>query len=89
MANVTRKPDYNVSILVRDSARGVKGRVGAAWKQRDGSIQIKLDACAILQGPAYAPDMLITLFPVKEEATAEARPRPAPPPDDLEDDIPF
>lgn len=94
MANIGRKPDYTLSVFVKDTDPQIKGRCGVAWQQDDGSVQIKLDATTVLQGPAYVRDMLITLFPTDEfkarKRTEERKgQKPAPKTEPTEDDIPF
>lgn len=55
---MNRKPDYDVSAL--NKATDVKGRIGAAWKNDDGTISVILnDFVAVKQ----EGDLLITLFP--------------------------
>lgn len=54
-----RKPDYRVSAL--NKATSVKGSVGAAWLNEDGTISIVLDPFIVLND---SPNLLITLFPV-------------------------
>lgn len=59
---MSRSPDYVVKALLDDGSQSevtVKGRVGAAWKNEDGSISIKLDNFIVLQGN---PKLYITLF---------------------------
>lgn len=64
-----RKPDYNVSAL--DKATDRRGKIGVAWKQDDGSIQVKLDAFVVLDARQH--DLLIALFPM--DGTAEFKKR--------------
>jgi hypothetical protein len=74
-----RKPDFNLSTLNTETE--VRGRVGAGWKERDGSISIKLNPCVVLN--AHDP-INLRLFP----ATEYNKPAASPPP--IEDDeIPF
>jgi len=49
-------------------ARSEKSLVGAAWKNPNGSISVKIDPFVILQGGA---DLLVTLFPVTERKPTE------------------
>lgn len=56
-----RLPDFIVSCMTKDSV--IKGRIGAAWKQDDGTISIKLDPFVVLQGEAVLGEkMFIKLF---------------------------
>ena len=61
MANnfTPRKPDYQVSALDKDSE--LRGNIGAAWNQPDGSIQIKLNAFTVLDTTKH--NLVISLFP--------------------------
>lgn len=53
-----RKPDYNVR--AKRKASGESSFVGAAWKNENGSISVKIDPFVVLKGET---DLLITLFP--------------------------
>lgn len=101
MANVGRKPDFQLSAKLKIN-QDAKGRVGAAWEQEDGSIQIKLDPFVCLQGEGISGEaMWLTLYPNKPRETlpadkieegnaaAAAAGRKPAKVDDLEDDIPF
>lgn len=96
MARESRKPDYTVNALDKDS--NVKGRVGAAWKQEDGSIQITLDPWVTLRGRGFNVNLLVTLFPAmsreewQERQKEKENKKETKSPDrydPLEDDIPF
>lgn len=55
---MSRTPDYHLKALnTRTGER--TGKVGAAWKNDDGSVSIKLDMFVTLM---YDPDLLVTLF---------------------------
>lgn len=101
MANVGRKPDFNLHAKLKIN-QDAKGRVGAAWLQEDGSIQIKLDPFVMLQGEGISGEgMWLALYPNKPRAeppvdkidegnaAAAAAGRKLGKNDDLEDDIPF
>lgn len=69
-----RKPDYKVSCMnVVTNAR--QARVGVAWHNEDGTINIKFDP--FIQVPA-GQDHLIKLWPYEEEKSTP-----------INDDIPF
>ena len=88
---VPRPPDYKVSVYRKRD--GHKGTVGAAWRNEDGSISVRLAPFVVLD---QADDLMVTLF-VDDggppEPPARPRPeRPTPPgdrPDDPGGDIPF
>lgn len=54
----SRKPDYDLSAL--DKSTGERGKVGGAWVNDDGTINIKLNHCIVLTA---GPDLHLTLFP--------------------------
>lgn len=56
-----RKQDYRV--VAMNKLTDVKGNVGGAWRNDDGTITIILNAFIHLD----AKDLLITLFPEKKE----------------------
>lgn len=58
-----RKPDYTLSAL--DKTTGEKNVVGAAWRNSDGSIRIKINAFVVLPGGS---NTVLTLFDVEETA---------------------
>jgi hypothetical protein len=62
---MSRKPDYWVKAM--DKATNAKAKVGAAWKNPDGSVSIDLNAFVVLTA---SPDLVITCFPV-DRATKE------------------
>jgi len=47
-----------------------RGRIGAGWLQPDGSISISLNPCVTI---AQHEDIVIKLFPAKDEDTHERR----------------
>ena len=60
-----RTPTHNLSVMTRDTKR--KGRLGAAWLNADGSIDIVLDPGAVL---SWKDDLMIKLFPRNKEEEA-------------------
>lgn len=54
---MAKRPDYRLSAKRKDSE--YKGEVGAGWKNPDGSISIRLNACVVLSA---AEGLLLTLF---------------------------
>lgn len=57
---MSRKPDYDVGAL--NKRTDIKGKVGAAWINDNGTITIILDPFVVLTGGS---EMVITLFPSK------------------------
>ena len=55
---MSRTPDWNVNVLNKDTE--VRGKVGAAWNNPDGSISIVLNPCVVI---TETPDLVIRLFP--------------------------
>lgn len=55
--NYGRKPDYRLGVLAKGTEH--RGQVGAAWKQTDGTIRIKLNAFVVLSA---IDDLVLTLF---------------------------
>lgn len=72
------KPDYEVTVKAKGTKYGRK--VGAAWVNKAGGINVKLDAGLAVVGGA---DIDVTLWPPKEWGDKQ------PPADDFDDDIPF
>lgn len=58
-----RKPDYRVAAMLKSTDQ--KSQVGAAWINEDGSIAVVLNEFTVL--PPGGKDLLITLFPNKDE----------------------
>lgn len=56
----TRSPDFRISGF--NKRNNDKGELGAAWKNKDGSITLRISPFIVL--PPLA-DMIITLFPNK------------------------
>ena len=54
----SRTPDYHLKALNKRTGERT-GKVGAAWRNEDGSVSIKLDMFVSL---IYDPDLLLTLF---------------------------
>ena len=52
-----RQPDFHVHAL--DQTNEARARIGAAWKNDDGSISIRLDPFVVLTA---APTLLVRLF---------------------------
>jgi hypothetical protein len=61
MKNLGRKPDYRLSAMNKDTDE--KGRVGAAWKNEDGTISVVLDPFITLTS---SKDLILNLFPEKQ-----------------------
>lgn len=55
-----RKPDFWVKAM--NKATNEKRKVGAAWRNTDGSVSVDIDAFTVL---ASHPDLVITLFPIE------------------------
>jgi hypothetical protein len=70
MANGGRKPDFNLSVKPKDGRMGNK--VGAAWKNDDGSISISLNVGVTL---SWNDELFIGLFPVEDRATRTPKPK--------------
>lgn len=66
---MSRTPDYDVKAMRKDTEQ--KARVGAAWKNEDGSISIVLDPFVVLEGHTQ---LIITCFP-KESKPAKVKTR--------------
>lgn len=68
--NGPRRPDYLVSALVKNGEH--KGSVGAAWKEKDGQISIKLNPFVVLES---MDGLAIRLFPnTRDRAPQYAEP---------------
>lgn len=65
--NLPRKPDYWVKAMDKDTDQ--KRKIGAAWKNKDGSISIDIDAFTVISTISN-PKIVITLFPI-ERLTSE------------------
>lgn len=61
-----RKPDYWLKAMdKRESRKSSSSKVGAAWKNADGSISIDLNAFVTLETVSRHPeDLVLTLFPI-------------------------
>lgn len=57
-----RLPDYSVNVLSKKTEQ--RGKIGGAWLNEDKSITVVLDMLVIVPSDK---DLLITLFPRKEE----------------------
>ena len=57
-----RKPDFNHSAMNMDTRR--KCKIGAAWKNDDGSFSISLDPFCVVAGDGLTPSKIqLMLFP--------------------------
>lgn len=88
-----KKPDFNLSAKPRDGRLG--GKVGAGWKNTDGSISIQLNVGVTL---SWNDELFIGLFPAGEwrgrskHRTPHEKSDPADYDErspDLEDEVPF
>ena len=59
---MSRKPDYKFKVLNKSTE--LKGEIGAAWKNTDGSISVVLNPCVVLNAN---DDLVLNLFPQDEE----------------------
>lgn len=63
----SRKPDFWLKAM--NKATNEKRKVGAAWRNPDGSVSIDLDAFTVL---ASHPDLVLTLFPITRGVDPDA-----------------
>lgn len=94
MANIGRKPDFTVSVFVKDAQPHINGKCGVAWTRDDGSIQVKLDPATALFGAAHYgwSQVLITLFPSADgnsRASGDRIPKEAESNSKEDNDVPF
>lgn len=54
-----RRPDYNLSAM--DKKTGCKGPIGAAWKNEDGTITLKLNPFVVLETARM--ELVVMLYP--------------------------
>ena len=86
-----RKPDYSVGALNRDTDEK-NPKVGAAWCNDDGSIDININDFVVIRGSKAT---YLRLFPYRERSASVPPPTPQEEPKqpyttkDLQDDIPF
>ena len=84
------KPHYNLCVKMKQSNE--MGRVGVAWKGKDGAINIKLNPGAYLDY-ALSQNAFINLFPVDQPKPNPYSSVPSGPPMDMPDitdkDVPF
>ena len=59
-----RKPDYDLSAL--DKVTDMRGKVGAAWINTNGTISIRLNPWVVLDGANK--ELVITLFQVNNHS---------------------
>lgn len=62
---MSRKPDFWLKAL--DKTTNEKAKVGAGWKNPDGSISIDLNAFVTLNA---RPDLVLTLFSIERGVNA-------------------
>lgn len=55
---MSRAPDYIVKAMRKDL--DWKGKVGAAWRNEDGTISIAINAFTVIESD---PELVVTLFP--------------------------
>lgn len=63
----TRKPDYTVSVMNKDTQKKLPN-AGGAWKNQDGSIFISFNPCVMLSGN---DNIAIALFPANNNYQPE------------------
>jgi hypothetical protein len=63
-----RPPDYELSVM--DKRTNSKGRVGAAWRNKDGSITIKV--CPFVVLDFKNPELVVMLYPTKRREETDA-----------------
>ncbi len=64
-----QKPDYDLSAYNR--ATKARGKIGAGWKNADGSITVKLNPCVVIDSDSIAMgDIAVTLWPAKFDPVA-------------------
>ena len=66
-----QKPDYTVSAMDKDRDTTLKGQIGVAWKNANGSIRIKINPFVVLNTREH--DLVITLFPIGQQQQYESR----------------
>ena len=57
-----RQPDFNVLAMDKNNDKVLKGTIGVAWKNQDGSIRMKINPFVVLDTRLH--DLVLTLFPV-------------------------
>lgn len=57
---MVRKPDFWLKAMDKDTNE--KRKIGAGWRNQDGSISIDIDAFTILTSK---PTLVLTLFPIE------------------------
>lgn len=62
-----RKPDFWLKAM--NPASKEKGKVGAGWRNEDGSISIDINAFIVLKS---SPDLNLTMFPIERGKTGDA-----------------
>lgn len=67
-----RRPDYNLGALDKDTNE--RGTIGAAWRNPDGTINIRVNAFVELAGRR---GLILTLFPVDYVPRTKRPPAPA------------
>lgn len=93
MKSERRKPDYDLSAL--SNTNDIRGKVGAAWINDDGSINIKLNPFVVLNSH---DNLQLRLFPYRsaedwdkrrKEQEEKSAATPSRANENFEDDIPF
>ena len=59
-------PQYRLLALNKKTEQ--RGKVGAGWRNEDGSISIRVNPWVVIDSN---PDVILTLFPVKPEEAEE------------------
>ena len=85
MATGSKKPDMRLKFLNKTTSE--KGDLGAAWKNDDGTINIRLNAKVVL---TQEPDEILTLFPAEYTPKYSSAPKAVPPGTYAsQDEVPF
>lgn len=66
---MARKPDFWLKAMDKSKERHKSGKIGAGWKNTDGSISIDLEPFVQLNG---SKDLVLTLFPIERAKSEEA-----------------
>lgn len=60
-----RKPDFWLKAMDK-TTNAKSGKIGAGWKNKDGSVSIDLEAFVVLHG---SKSLVLTLFPIDRAST--------------------
>lgn len=71
---MARRPDYSLAAMNKETGER-NNKIGAAWKNSDGSLTIRIDPFVVLQGSSV---LTLRLFPINAD-----------PHDDPTEEIPF